>query len=140
MNISKAKFVTQADFDDAIASNVESREKEIMGYMVAEAALTAAAASMSDVGNWPANLVKFKGVRPDHVAEQLSGADLTKVNALQHRDQVKHLLITNGQEMAKSEASLAALHSAITATKMTAAVTRVKAASAKEVTASSKEA
>jgi hypothetical protein len=97
-------------------------------------------ASMVDVGEWPANLVKFKGVRPDHVAEQLSGADLTKVNALQHRDQVKHLLITNGQEMAKSEASLSALHSAITTTKMTAAVTRVKAASAKEVTASSKEA
>ena len=140
MDISKARFVSQNDFDDAIASNVESREKEIMGYMVAEAALTAAAASMSGVGDWPSNLVKFKGVRPDHVAEQLSGADLTKVNALQHRDQVKHLLVTNGQEMAKSEASLSALHSAITTTKMTAAVTRVKAASAKEVTASSKEA
>jgi hypothetical protein len=126
MDISKARFVSQDDFDDAIARNVEAREREVLDYMVADAMLTAALDSLFDAGEWPERLEKYQSMRPDRVAAELDGADLATVNRLQHRDQVQHLLKTNGQECRKAETSLAALAATIPKTRMDAAVTRLK--------------
>lgn len=128
MNITEARFVTQDDFDDSIARNLEAREKEILDYMVAEAVLTESARSLAGVGDWPKALVKYKDVRPDRVAAQLTGADLATVNQLQHRDRVQLLLTTTGQEKEKAETSLAALEATIPSERLDTAVTRVKAA------------
>ena len=128
MDIAKCDFVTQDDFDDAIAVNIQSREREILDYMVAESALHSAADLLAAVGEWPEALKKHKTMRPDRVAEALDGDDLAAVNELQHRDRVVLLSRTNGQEKAKSETSLAALRGCVPAARLTAAVARVKAA------------
>lgn len=106
----KYEFTKADDVDDNIIKAMKSREEEYNNYELNKINYQMMLKDMEHLPKeWPENLLKYKNIFGEKLAELLKGPDFELVTDLQFRDRVECLLATTIVEQKKGDRTHKAL-------------------------------
>ena len=117
--------INEQDVKLDIARFIIIREREVYSYQFNIDNYTSILSTLPE-GDWPDNIVGYRGVMVDNLPESLSIEDIETINNYNYRDRLRYLIRTETIERNKSIKLLESLKSRLTSEELATLIEQVK--------------